>query len=138
MDLVEINSLRPQTAQAIFTLAQNGVCLEDFVNFPAAIAAESAFGEHVRPSARPLGECSGDDFFGVAQSVGGGRIDPVNSQLHCAVDCDDRFLIVLQPNCQPEPPMAHAPKPTGVIDMSELPSFFVSILFVLIYQVYIR
>jgi hypothetical protein len=28
-------------------------------------------------------------------------------------------------NCLQELPMAHAPKPTGVIDMSELPSFFI-------------
>src|SRR5437762_5337075 len=32
-----------------------------------------------------------------------------------------------QPNSQPEPPMAQAPKPTGVIDKSELPSCFVFI-----------
>src|SRR5438477_8348510 len=32
-----------------------------------------------------------------------------------------------QPNSQPEPPIAHAPKPTGVMDKSELPSFFVFI-----------
>src|SRR6266404_1992701 len=32
-----------------------------------------------------------------------------------------------QPNSQPDPPIAHAPKPTGVIDKSELPSFLVFI-----------
>src|SRR5260221_8071931 len=32
-----------------------------------------------------------------------------------------------QANCQPEPPMAQAPKPTGVINRSEFPSCFVFI-----------
>src|SRR5258708_1445943 len=32
---------------------------------------------------------------------------------------------------QPMPPMAHAPKPTGVIEMSESPSFFVFTLCIL-------
>src|SRR5438094_1030993 len=31
-------------------------------------------------------------------------------------------LCELQANCQPEPPIAHAPYPTGVICRSELPS----------------
>src|SRR6266404_1039250 len=30
-----------------------------------------------------------------------------------------------QPNSQPDPPIAQAPKPTGVMDKSELPSCFV-------------
>jgi len=41
---------------------------------------------------------------------------------------DGRFVILLaQPNSQPEPPIAQAPKPTGVMDKSELPRRFVFI-----------
>src|SRR5258705_1472632 len=76
MDLVEINSFHAQAAQAVFTLAANGVCLEHFANLAAAIATESTLGEDVGPSTRPLGECTGNDLFGVAEAIYGGRIDP--------------------------------------------------------------
>jgi hypothetical protein len=95
MDLKKINRFQAQTPPPVFTLAANGVCPGLFINLAGAISAESTLGEDVGPSTGPFRECARDDFFGVAQTVCGGRIDPVNSEFQCPMEGGDRLLVVL-------------------------------------------
>src|SRR6266403_5868570 len=50
-----------------------------------------------------------------------------SSSARCIAAADALSSCSPQPNSQPEPPMAHAPKPMDVINKSELPSCFVFI-----------
>src|SRR6267143_5415941 len=50
-----------------------------------------------------------------------------SSSARCIAAADALSSCSPQPNSQPEPPMAQAPKPIGVINKSELPSCFVFI-----------
>ena len=63
MNLEEVNSFDPQPAQTIFALASNGVCLQHVVNLPLFIPPQCAFGENLRPLARPRLQCPGDNFL---------------------------------------------------------------------------
>ena len=72
----------------------------------------------------------GDDLLRMAEPVDCGGVDPVDAGVQCLPDGGDGILVVLAPqaNSQPEPPIAHAPKPIGVMCRSEFPSCFVSII----------
>jgi hypothetical protein len=63
----------------------------------------------------------------MTQSVDGRGVDPVDAEVQRLVDGGDGVAVVLAPqaNSQPEPPMAQAPKPIGVMNRSEFPSCFV-------------
>src|SRR5207302_5218623 len=93
------------------------------------VPTQPAFRENVRPWAGPGAQRSRHDFLGMAHSVNGRSIDPVYTKLKRAMNRGDRLRVILfaQPNSQPDPPMAQAPKPIGVMNKSELPSRFVFI-----------
>ena len=113
MDLVEVNSFDPQPAQTVFALASNGVCLQHVVNLPMFIPTQSAFGENIRPLARPRFQRPGDNFLRVAHAVNRGGINPVDAQFERAMDGGDgRFVVLLAPGefpaCTADGPCAEA------------------------------
>src|ERR1700676_3781502 len=68
------------------------------MNVSLLVPTKSTFGENVWPRSRPGSQRKGDNFLRVAHSVNGGRIDPVNAKLECAMNRGYRcFIILLAP-----------------------------------------
>jgi hypothetical protein len=83
----------------------------------------AALGEDVRPGADAF-ERACDDLLGVAEAVDRCGVDPVDAGIEGfpMAATESRSACDPQPNSQPEPPIAQAPKPIGVMSRSELPS----------------
>ena len=86
MDLVEINYIHGQATKAVFDFVPDRISAQHFSHIAVGVPAQAALSEDVRPGARPSLERATNDFFRVAQAVGGGRIDPVDSEFERAVN----------------------------------------------------
>src|SRR2546427_4304383 len=91
----------------------------------AFIPAQGAFGEDIRPLARPRLQCPRDDFLGVAHAVNRGGINPVDAQFERAMDGRDGRLVVLLapgefPACPADGPCAEPDGGDKQIRISEL------------------
>src|SRR6266853_6007215 len=53
MDLVEVNGINAQPAQAVFTLAANGISLQYVMDFPLSVPTQSTLGKDIRPRTPP-------------------------------------------------------------------------------------
>src|SRR6266702_7496241 len=69
MDLVEVNGINAQPAQAVFTLAANGISLQYVMDFPLSIPTQTTFGEDIRARTAPARQRARDDFFRVAGAM---------------------------------------------------------------------
>jgi hypothetical protein len=78
VDLGEVNGVHPEPAQAGLALPPDGVGRQTVADLPTLVPHHAALGEHVRPVTDHF-ERSGHDLFGVAQSVDGCRVDPVDA-----------------------------------------------------------
>ena len=140
MDLVQIDDIHLQTAQAGFAFPPDGIGFRLFriwrFSFQMRSHLVNTYGRFERPF-----ESARHHFFRMAEAVNRGGIDPVDAAIQRGVDGRDRFVVVLGPqaNAHPPPPMAQAPTPIGVICMSLFPSCLVCIvLFILIDHVAYR
>ena len=64
--------------------------------FACFIPRAAALGEEVRPRAAPFSQGSPHDFFGMAQAVDSGGVDPVDAQFEGFMNGGDGFLVVLR------------------------------------------
>src|SRR2546421_1705785 len=94
--LVEIDGVDLEAAETVLAFAANGNGTELLPNFPFFIPAQNAFGENVGARAAPFLQRARYDFFGVAQAVNGGSVDPVDAQFQCAMNCSDGIGVVLR------------------------------------------
>src|SRR5437870_1965669 len=88
--------------QTVFALATDGVRLQVAMNISLFVPTQTAFGENVWAWAWPGAQRKRDDFLGVAHSINGGRVDPVNAELERAMNrSDGRLVILLTPTKLP-------------------------------------
>src|SRR5439155_9138539 len=95
MDLVEVNGINAQPAQAVFTLAANRISLQHVMDFPLSIPTQTTFGEDVRTRTLPDRQRTGHNFFRVAGAIDRRSINPVDSQFQCAMNRRDGRVVIL-------------------------------------------
>ena len=100
VNLVEIDCLHLQAAQAGFQFHANGFPLEveaDAVAFahPLFAPGPGAFCKHERLVLSAL-QGTSDHFLGMPQAVDGGGVDPVDAEVKRAMDGGDGVVIVLR------------------------------------------
>lgn len=122
VNLIEIDDVSPQPAEAVLALSANGTCLQRCTDFSVFIPHALALGEHKR-TRYSASDSQGDDLFRVTKSVERGRIDPVKTEVRSGLNSGNRIQVALWAMLpsQPPPPMAHAPTPIGVMWTSLFP-----------------
>src|SRR2546423_8071014 len=95
VNLIEIDYIHIQPKQTVFALAANGLRLQVSVNVALFVPPQTTFGENVWPTSRPRFQRGSDDFLGVAHSINGCRVDPVNAKVERAMDRRDGRLVIL-------------------------------------------
>src|SRR4029077_12292059 len=95
MDLIKIDDIETQPAQAVLALATNGIRRQRAMNVSLFVPPQTAFGKNVRPRSRPGPQRKSDDFLGVPHAINGRSVDPVNAQLERAMNRGDRRFVVL-------------------------------------------
>ncbi len=108
VNLIEVDAFHSETLQAALGFPANGSGLEVVRDSALLVPDQAAFGEHVRTLAQ-IFDRSSDDCFRVAQTVDGGRIDPVQSPIEARVNGFDGVLIVLRSPGKFPFPAAHRP-----------------------------
>ena len=105
VNLVQIDALRLQTAEALFDLPANRLRIEAVPRISRRVPHEAALREHVRPvAARDIAQCLPDDFLRMAEPVDRGRVNPVETPIDRAPNRRDGVGVVLRP--PPESPLA--------------------------------
>jgi hypothetical protein len=84
-----------QPTQTVFALAADGIRRQRAMNVSLFVPAQTTFGENVWPTSGPGSQRKRDDFLGVAHSINGGRVDPVNAKLEPAMNRGDGRLVIL-------------------------------------------
>ena len=86
MDLVEVNGVGLEPAQAVLALAANGRFAQRVVDLALLMPDHAALGEDVGTRPLPVRQRLGDDLLRVAQAVDGGGVDPVDAQFQRLAD----------------------------------------------------
>ena len=115
VDLVEVDGFDVETAEAVFALAAD--LLLGVGDFFFVVPDHGGLGEDVGFVRGGL-EGAGDDFFGVAEAVDGGGVDPVDAEVEGFVDGGDGVVVVLRAPC--EGPVAAADGPCSEADGGEV------------------
>src|SRR6266481_8832136 len=103
------------------------------MNVALLVPAQTAFGEDVRPWARPGAQRQRHDFLGMAHSVNGSGVDPVNAKLESAMNRVDRLFVVLLtptefPTRSADSPRAKADWCDEQVGVTELLRFHINLL----------
>src|ERR1700674_10566 len=96
MDLVEVDHIDGEAAEAVLDFAADRVGTQYFLHLTLGIPAQAAFGKNVGPGAAPVLQRAGDDFLGVSQTVDSGCVDPVDAEFERAVNGGDGVFVVLR------------------------------------------
>src|SRR5258707_742289 len=94
--LIKTDGVDLQAAKAGFAFAANGFGSEFLPNFSLVIPDQNTLRENVRARAAPFFQGASDDFFGVAQTVHSGSVNPVDAQLQRAMNGGDGIGVVLR------------------------------------------
>ncbi len=94
MDLVEIDNVDVKAAQAVFAFLADGGGFEGGHDFALVVPGAFAFGEDVGFVGAAF-ESLAYDFFGVAETVDGGGIDPVEAGIESGMDGGDGIVVIL-------------------------------------------
>src|SRR6266550_4535822 len=95
MNLVKVDHIDIEPAEAVLALAANGVSVQRAMDIPLFVPAQTALGENVRTRTGPVAERGRHDFLGMAHSVNRRSVDPVNAQLERAMNRGDRSFVIL-------------------------------------------
>src|SRR4029077_16611947 len=95
MNLVKVDHIDIEPPQALLALAANGVSVQRAMDISLFVPTQTALGENVRALARPIAQRGRHDFLGMAHSVNGRSVDPVNAQLERAMNRGDRSFVIL-------------------------------------------
>src|SRR5579864_6236639 len=96
MDLVEIDRVDSEPLETAVRLPQDRVTLKAVHDPATRSLQERSLGKHIG-TLREAGQGTPNDRFGVAEAVGGGRVDPVDALFEGVVNRGDRLLILLGP-----------------------------------------
>ena len=109
VNLIQVDRVQLKTAKAGFHFAADGVRLEALANLAALVPHAFALGEDQRFAGAAL-KRAGHHFFGMAQAVDRGRVDPVQPRVQRGVDGRYRFVVVLRSPGESPTPAAHGPR----------------------------
>ena len=109
MDLVQVDYVALQPAQAGFQFTSNRVLLEAFGNLAILIPDSCALGEHVGLVGNTV-QSLRHHFFGVPESVDRGCVDPVDPVIERFVNRCDRVLVILRAPRESPPWTTHGPR----------------------------
>ncbi len=110
MDLVEINDLYFEAAQAGLRLAPDALSLEPPIGGGAALVPDQAAlggDDHLVP---PPSNGPADDLFRVSQAIDGGGIYPVDAQIKGAADGGNGLAVILRTPAVSPPTAADGPR----------------------------
>src|ERR1035438_9339101 len=108
VNLVEVDGVQLETAQAGFDFAADGIRLQALANFAALVPHAFALGEDERFAGAAF-ERASHDFFGMAQAVDRGGVDPVEPRIQRSVDGRHGFVVVLRSPGERPTAAAHGP-----------------------------
>ena len=108
VDLVKIDHVRLEAAQAVLALAANRIGLERGADVSCGVPYPFALGEHIGTWGAPA-NCPGDYFFRVTQSVERGGVNPVEAVIQSGMDGGNRVAIILRPHAAVPATSAHGP-----------------------------
>src|SRR5690606_19677422 len=111
VDLVQVNHVHVQPAQAVLTLGTYPVCADHAPHVAIGIPFESALGEDVRPWPAPLIEGAPDDILRVPQAVHRRGIDPVDPVLQGTMYCAYGLVVILRAPPRYPAGSADSPRP---------------------------
>src|SRR5262249_36933633 len=94
VNLIQIDGLHAQPAQAGLALAADRVGFQAVTDPPGLVPDHAALAEAVRPVAHPF-QRPRHALLAVAQAVDGRRVDPVDARVQRLVDGGDRVAVVL-------------------------------------------
>ena len=95
MNLVKVDYIDIEPAEAVLALAANGVSVQRAMDIPLFVPAQTALGENVRTRTGPIAQRGCHDFLRMAHSVNGRSVDPVNAQLERAMNRGDGSFVIL-------------------------------------------
>ena len=127
MDLVQVDDIDLEAAQAVFAFAAEGIALQVLNDLAISIPGALALGEYIGFVGAAF-EGARDHFLGMAESVHGGGVDPVDAVVQGGVNGGNGLVIVLGtpgegPSGATHCPGAYADARQFQIAVSE-PSFF--------------
>src|SRR5258708_37515183 len=96
MDLVEIDQIDGEAAEAVLDFFTDRLRTQYFVYLTFETPAQAALGEDVGPRTAPFLQRAADDFLGVSETVAGGRVDPVAAEFERAVNGGDGVVVCLR------------------------------------------
>lgn len=109
MHLVEVDRVGVEAAQAGFDFGADGLLGIGVVDVAGIIPDHGALGEDERPFAFPLRQRPCHDLLGVAESVDGGGVDPIDAELECPQNGGHGLVVVLAGPAE-FPGAAHGPR----------------------------
>src|ERR1700730_8309071 len=95
MDLVEVDHVHFEPAEARFAFASNRFLAERVVHFALSVPDHAAFGEDVGSWPLPFPQCPSNDLLRMAQTINGGCINPVYAQFERAMNSRNRLCVIL-------------------------------------------
>ena len=108
MDLVKVDGVAFQAAQAGFAFAADGIGFQTFLNLAKLVPNALTLGEHIGPGAHAF-QRAGDDFLRMSESIYGRGVDPIDPVVECRADRGDRIVIVLRSPGKGPTRAAHGP-----------------------------
>ena len=108
MDLIQVDRFDAQALQAGFYFVADRVGVQIIMHLTLIIPHQRTFGEHVRPLVNTV-QRSCYHFFGMAEAIHSGGINPVHAEIERTMNCADRVIIVLR--TPGERPIAAADRP---------------------------
>src|ERR1700687_1032480 len=96
MDLVEIDHIDGEAAEAVLDFATDRIGAQYFLYLTFGIPAQAALGKDVRLGTAPVLQRAGDNLLGVSQTIDGGRVDPVDAEFERAVNGGNGVVVVLR------------------------------------------
>ena len=111
MDLVKIDHVDRKAAKTLLNFAADRAGAQYFLHLTRGIPAQAALGKNVRLRTAPLLQSTADHFLGVAQTVHGGCVDPIDPEFERTVNGGDGFVVVLRSlgELPARAPMSQAP-----------------------------
>src|SRR5258708_32225503 len=85
MDLVEIDQIDGEAAEAVLDFFTDRLRTQYVVYLTFETPAQAALGEDVGPRTAPFLQRAADDFLGVPEAVDGGRGNPVDAEFERAM-----------------------------------------------------
>jgi hypothetical protein len=109
VNLIEIDYVQLETAQAGFHLTADGVRFQALADFAALVPHPLAIGKDERFAGAAF-QRARHHFFGMAQTMDRGRIDPVDSGVQRGVDGRPGFVVVMRSPGESPTAAAHRPR----------------------------